>query len=114
MRISDWSSDVCSSDLPLVERGDAILIHVETDDLETGIVHADRQWYSDIPQSDDSRSSRSGFALHCSPLFWRTARGPFTRSDAPRVGKQCVSPCSSRCPLYHYKKTLATRTNQTI
>src|SRR3546814_13365872 len=26
MRISDWSSDVCSSDLPLVVRGDAPMV----------------------------------------------------------------------------------------
>src|SRR3546814_2093870 len=36
MRISDWSSDVCSSDLPLVERDRGILAlaHVEIEDRE--------------------------------------------------------------------------------
>src|SRR3546814_18359584 len=105
MRISDWSSDVCSSDLrpllPLVQR-------------------QVRSWY---PQVRGRRASHRqqlealglrlsddrgghGSALHASArrLPPRGRQGynvRVGRSDVRRVGTACVSPCRSRWVPYH-------------
>src|SRR3546814_11514750 len=97
MRISDWSSDVCSSDL----RGDAShmpLMLIETEStpnpatlkflpgrpvMETGT--------RDFPSPEDAAAS---------PL----ATAPFTlgdRSEERRGGKECVSTCRSRWSPYN-------------
>src|SRR3546814_10003319 len=73
MRISDWSSDVCSSDLlrlVLVDRRE-VLRPVELPDRELPVVGA------------------AGIAdVH-------------DRSEERRVGKECVSTCRSRWSPYH-------------
>src|SRR3546814_10026793 len=71
MRISDWSSDVCSSDLYTVA-----IIFV-----------AGSPQCSNIPTCE-----RSQFAM----ILHR--RG---RSEERRVGKECVSTCRSRWSPYH-------------
>src|SRR3546814_18264460 len=100
MRISDWSSDVCSSDLqvldelpgdasgagaagdlPLARLGeqlvarnvDAVCLGVALDHREEGVLVA---------------------AVEAEP----------ERSEERRVGKECVSTCRSRWSLYHEKK----------
>src|SRR3546814_20013323 len=86
MRISDWSSDVCSSDLgeQLVEHRSArapaqrvrpvavehVLAHIEVEGREV-----------DGAEGVD-------------------------RSEERRVGKECVSTCRSRWSPYHYKKKI--------
>src|SRR3546814_11160467 len=98
MRISDWSSDVCSSDLVdatislKVRTGDFIhppmvLLHV---------VGAD-------PDGELSAELRGAFAVGA-------ARTPTQdleyRSEERRVGKECVGTCRSRWSPYHYKKKI--------
>src|SRR3546814_18414340 len=80
MRISDWSSDVCSSDLPAAGIGLA------------GEHVGDRQpaRLAGIPGLDD----RGGVLL----------RPGEVRSEERRVGKECDSTCRSRWSPYHYKK----------
>src|SRR3546814_1669746 len=76
MRISDWSSDVCSSDL----NGQA---------RQTGKrAHA-------VPPRQ-SRATASG-----SRRRWRVAPANPRRSEERRVGKECVSTCRSRWSPYH-------------
>src|SRR3546814_3319410 len=81
MRISDWSSDVCSSDLEAVERRDNLeflrpvdVMGVTTGQLERRLV-----------------GFRAGIAEE-------RAVG---RSEERRVGKECVSTCRSRWSPYH-------------
>src|SRR3546814_9495814 len=81
MRISDWSSDVCSSDLVTIRRP----------------VTPQR---SGSAQAPSSRYSRTGPGQEC-PSRWSTAR----RSEERRVGKECVSTCRARRAPKHYKKT---------
>src|SRR3546814_2323189 len=76
MRISDWSSDVCSSDLMPARHGTHRLLS-----LRQARPHLHRR-------------SRQGVAL---PLL----RLPKTRSEERRVGKECVSTCRSRWSPYH-------------
>src|SRR3546814_4703036 len=90
MRISDWSSDVCSSDL---------------DPLETiGLRFPDRE-------SAENYCAREGLAFRCVRHSSRLPNGPRLpadpapmlccwpsgpRSEERRVGKECVSTCRSR------------------
>src|SRR3546814_5728501 len=75
MRISDWSSDVCSSDLT-----------------------------SKLVRSQSIDSQYSANSKHCAgwykegtlELQWRAKR-----SEERRVGKECVSTCRSRWSPYH-------------
>src|SRR3546814_9444906 len=79
MRISDWSSDVCSSDLPVLKGG----------------LRAPAQC---MPPCD-GWSPGSG-TPHADPLetsFPYRCRIPrVKRSEERRVGKECVSTCRSR------------------
>src|SRR3546814_7056033 len=83
MRISDWSSDVCSSDLTLA--GIALAAAAE---------HADQL-------------ARAMRAQRGQRLFQRIRRvcvidhHQRQRSEERRVGKECVSTCRSRWSTYH-------------
>src|SRR3546814_15911199 len=85
MRISDWSSDVCSSDLRMAARSR----------LSEGR-RCRGAWLSE----GRKRLFRSGDGT-----TQAADRHPFRRrSEARRVGKECVSTCRSRWSPYHYKK----------
>src|SRR3546814_7245308 len=77
MRISDWSSDVCSSDLGSLGQGQGLVLGVGEESLTS---HA----------SDSNNPQRLQPRL-----------GPYFRSDERRVGKECVSTCRSRWSPYH-------------
>src|SRR3546814_13728448 len=99
MRISDWSSDVCSSDLCL-----------ETDEVwnrEIPVGSTDEDFSRsecENSQKGDMKIRRNMFAEHKmpflkpnwlendphSPLYWRS------RSEERRVGKECFSTCRYR------------------
>src|SRR3546814_4633363 len=89
MRISDWSSDVCSSDL-------------------LGLIYG--------PSADFTLKASWGRSFKAPTLFQRYwdrqavlypaallggADYPAGRSEERRVGKECVSPCRSRWSPYH-------------
>src|SRR3546814_3759113 len=80
MRISDWSSNVCSSDLTSSRRKSR-----PTPAMPRAIRAA-----AIISTSSAPRASRTGSSS--------------TRSEARRVGKECVSTCRSRWSPYHYTK----------
>src|SRR3546814_13093867 len=94
MRISDWSSDVCSSDLG------------EDKDEAKKNNEAARLWISGIEAVKRKLGVRTVYDLSATPFFLRGsgyAEGtlfPWTmsafRSEARRVGKACVSTCRSR------------------
>src|SRR3546814_3331653 len=88
MRMSDWSSDVCSSDLdsPAADRP----VGPHGFDLRPG--HALPRQAGDVGElkaADDQ-----AVALHHDQLVVRIA--PDLRSEERRVGKECVSTCRSR------------------
>src|SRR3546814_8918832 len=81
MRISDWSSDVCSSDLsnllkPLLSSGDIRCIGSTTFQEFRGIFEKDRALARRFQKVD-------------------------VRSEERRVGKECVSTCRSRWSPVH-------------
>src|SRR3546814_3377583 len=87
MRISDWSSDVCSSDLHQ-RFGD---LTIRRDDIE----HAGRQ-------TDRLRNLRHDIAVTgCFGRRFEDDRAAGERSEERRVGKECVSRCRSRWSPYH-------------
>src|SRR3546814_13642786 len=102
MRISDWSSDVCSSDLHLAGNRQAVVAlgqrqqqkHLVTEKITLG------------------RGNKHAAALHerhvgaVQRLFVLDCERQNTllctwRSEERRVGKECVSTCRSRWSLYH-------------
>src|SRR3546814_18505642 len=109
MRISDWSSDVCSSDLIPLEYLSArdVIRAVERHDVTT-LAGVPPLWVQLVeavwpPQAALSlrRLTNSGGRLPMSVL--RRMREMFPaaeifpmRSEERRVGKECVSPCRSR------------------
>src|SRR3546814_12307227 len=97
MRISDWSSDVCSSDLLESTVTKGIVSALRTDPAS-----GRRFIQADVAVSPGSSGG---------PLFSADGRiigisaAKYTRSEERRVGKECVSTCRSRWSPYHEKKT---------
>src|SRR3546814_7498801 len=120
MRISDWSSDVCSSDLaPKVLAGRSLKsLHMEalsdwgpnprklsSSEIDWQAVAAGRQLLRlrELPGSHNSMGkvkflfpNREGIYLHDTP-----DRALLQRSEERRVGRECVSTCRSRWSPYH-------------
>src|SRR3546814_16315952 len=98
MRISDWSSDVCASDLPgQPERRLFRRLEDATVPESNGGSDLHRsQRQRGIPGRDQDRD-----AHRLPPHESQIIPG---RSEERRVGKECVSTCRSRWSPYHYKK----------
>src|SRR3546814_5543894 len=79
MRISDWSSDVCSSDLDLPDP-----VGIDGVDLD----HADAVAHQQQRLRILHRHHDIGLVV-------------IVRSEERRVGKECVSTCRSRWSPYH-------------
>src|SRR3546814_18337328 len=92
MRISDWSSDVCSSDLPLRERKvDFSAFGIGGyQALEGAFVFGQKEWGPQALRLLSMSTSGS-----CNTLM---------RSEESRVGKECVSTCRSRWSPSHKTK----------
>src|SRR3546814_17571332 len=93
MRISDWSSDVCSSDL---------LSNV-------GITNAFATTRQGVSAEDSLRQIKRDLVFLGIGAKKLTDSVEFDamlarRSEERRVGKECVSTCRSRWSPYHYKK----------
>src|SRR3546814_12198321 len=111
MRISDWSSDVCSSDLD-----ESVLV--------TGGCDEGREQHRRRNRCFDATTSNAELGgtkdeKTAGPSHWQRGigwlrpvtgarpcrcRGAPGSSEERRVGKECVSTCSSRWTPYHKKK----------
>src|SRR3546814_12960805 len=102
MRISDWSSDVCSSDLA---DGHSRVSNQMTDPqrLRCALLNALRGLQKSVGASPLTETPRdwagASAALADDGGAWRVLR-----SEERRVGKECVSPCRSRWSPYPQKK----------
>src|SRR3546814_3055194 len=103
MRISDWSSDVCSSDL--LEQASKRNRRAISD----GRVSLSQGVFTTLPFADDSFDRILAVNVI---YFWydmprvlseihRVLRAKGRRSEARRVGEACVSTCRSRWSPYH-------------
>src|SRR3546814_12762045 len=98
MRISDWSSDVCSSDLFSIQ------IHVG---MPAVWIEKEERFSQRRPEAlswrphgrGRWRSFREGSALGSIDVAILE-----DRSEERRVGKECVRTCQSRWSQYHNKK----------
>src|SRR3546814_4886721 len=90
MRISDWSSDVCSSDLPDVggDRGRGGPVRQRKAAQRCG----------GIGGAGQSAGAATGDAGRGGIGFLQPGHH---RSEERRVGKECVSTCRSRWSPYH-------------
>src|SRR3546814_20419845 len=97
MRISDWSSDVCSSDLfdrtIIMSNEDSSRFRRLAARRPAGVVEAH------AIDEFDGRVRRFEFV----ELLLNFDALAFPRSEARRVGKECVSTCSSRGSPCHSK-----------
>src|SRR3546814_18686442 len=97
MRISDWSSDVCSSDLLLRFRS---LFLARPDAFACDVVHlrgSQEEMWQKLLQLQFATDPRA-------VLQWMLDQGlaaSLERSEERRVGKACVSTCRSRGPPDH-------------
>src|SRR3546814_12270671 len=109
MRISDWSSDVCSSDLQQ-SAGDGAGAAAELDDVLV-VLAADMLRHQ---AAERRRGGRDGGhadrvleeATEVEPMGSPLPVGapPGRRSEARRVGQECVSTCRDRWSPQPYKK----------
>src|SRR3546814_16768155 len=91
MRISDWSSDVCSSDLPQGVRVNAVAPGVVwTPRISQFLGEEGRAMQADNTPLRRVAEPRD---IAAAALFLST---DLARSEARRVGKECVSTCRSR------------------
>src|SRR3546814_19658691 len=98
MRISDWSSDVCSSDLLQIEADACAAIE--------GDIGADVEGaFAD----DVVAGLKCGGAVAGPGDAAAIDAGLGRRSEARRVGKECVRTVRSRWSPYHYKKKTKAR-----
>src|SRR3546814_20573999 len=84
MRISDWSSDVCSSDLVLLSDTERLF-------NESAWLGLENQEYGQFRLGRQHSAAQQA------------------RSEERRVGKECVSTCRSRWSPYHSKKNKRNR-----
>src|SRR3546814_3739928 len=114
MRISDWSSDVCSSDLVMAQAADHAGIQWRTLNARKGPAvratrcQADRSLYkAAVRQRVQSQPGLHLFQQAVDELLIEGERiaGVLTqgglRSEERRVGKECVSTCRSRWSQEH-------------
>src|SRR3546814_21033965 len=101
MRISDWSSDVCSSDLDGHGTAPACVGLIPNSHLVFG---GDEWWFHGPRIFAGDRITNERIPLDYVVKETKFA-GP-TRSEERRVGKECVSTCRSRWSPYHSKKKI--------
>src|SRR3546814_19746422 len=100
MRISDWSSDVCSSDLAVVvqrEVGDDLApLQIEAAEVGQPLEAATLEHRAALAGVVEVHHRGQEHALTAA----QHAQG-VVRSEERRVGKECVSQCQFRWTPYH-------------
>src|SRR3546814_17563432 len=98
MRISDWSSDVCSSDLSIPDQRRQIEGYCLSRGWEVAAEFVE-------PGNTATDDRRPAFQAMIDAAMQKPS--PFnvtlvhSRSEERRVGKECVSTCSSRWSPFH-------------
>src|SRR3546814_18121118 len=119
MRISDWSSDVCSSDLafdPVAQQFGAAVVdprQLAAIDRDRLVARDGAQRIFQLGKLDEGRRARQADArplfivrmIHLEPqaadMGDELDEREEDRSEERRVGKECVNTCRSRWSPYH-------------
>src|SRR3546814_19026324 len=97
MRISDWSSDVCSSDLAGTDTGHALEMAFPRCSVFKDKSRRQKDWR--LQCAFGKRGVKTMTHHQCRRL--QSLAGNLQRSEERRVGKECVSTCRSRWSRYH-------------
>src|SRR3546814_16535354 len=108
-RLSDWSSDVCSSDLVIAMTSAApatapsARIELFTAPLpgKPMLTHVEIHWHEGARED----WFKIGKPVASRIVDSHVRRESYTRSEERRVGKECVSTSRSRCAPYDKQKT---------
>src|SRR3546814_14044867 len=107
MRISDWSSDVCSSDLHVLILADDMYEHIVYDDFRFAtLAEVEPALYERTLTVNGASKAyamtgwRIGFAGGPKWLIKAMAKLQSQRSEERRVGKGCVRTCRFRWAAY--------------
>src|SRR3546814_20915645 len=101
MRISDWSSDVCSSDLArLIERMASESVALLSDAGTPLISDPGYKLVRDARAPARRITTLPGPSAALAARTWSGLPAD-RRSDERRVGKECFSTCRSRWSRYH-------------
>src|SRR3546814_3067571 len=97
MRISDWSSDVCSSDLaPATLCGEGLAL------VDEILVRPQGLWCTDAHiHAQFGADHQQRIAHVIAGIAQVGVADVMQRSEERRVGKECVSTCRSRWSPYH-------------
>src|SRR3546814_16633511 len=98
MRISDWSSDVCSSDLQEFQGGTFSLSNLGMYGIKdfSAVINPPQGCILAVGAGEERPIVREG-KIEVATLMNCT----LSRSEERRVGKECVSTCRSRWSPYH-------------
>src|SRR3546814_13750418 len=104
MRISDWSSDVCSSDLNNVTSDFLNRTNSFSQELRANGTRGDINWVVGGYFYRDSRYNQGNvfdWYAATTPGVISSSAPQGRRSEERRVGKECVSPGKPRGEPYH-------------
>src|SRR3546814_17651338 len=105
MRISDWSSDVCSSDLEVEVGAPGVFQVVELDQIRVVVETVAGRRARNHPSLSVAALARDLIRIAAAPQPKVAARrSARLRSEERRVGKEGVRTCRSGWSPYHYKK----------
>src|SRR3546814_18247833 len=99
MRISDWSSDVCSSDLMVNCNPETVSIDYDTSDR----LYFEPLTLEDVLEIVDKEKPVGiivQYGGQTPPKLAKALEAKGVRSEERRVGKECVSKCRSRWSPY--------------
>src|SRR3546814_11430359 len=100
MRISDWSSDVCSSDLMSARtRAYALVTKQARDCVRVYDQMRLAAWAGQLSEKEQEKIKDA--LLAAVNLYEYLMLPESIRSEERRVGKECVSTCRSRWSPYH-------------
>src|SRR3546814_5932398 len=106
MRISDWSSDVCSSDL---DRDNPVILFIHGGSASplmptTWEFQRPLEEYFTVVNYDQRGAGKTFLANDPDAVADTLHIERYVRSEELRVGKECVSTCRTRGSPYHKKK----------